>query len=262
MIIFDIKGKFAAFKKFYTNSSSLSYMYPPRTVIEGIIGSILGYDCDSYYEKFGFKNSIINVSLKSKVRSIMTTLNYLKIDNTSTILSNFLNNKYNNEEHTQIPFEIIVPDDFLYNIIYRIYFDSKDNDILKDLSNKLKNKDTVYPVALGNANMLASANFVSETQIEPIKCDDFIEVITPTPTEFIKKLKFEENIFIKKDIFPVDFNKLREPRTMQYVYEINGNQYKIQTDKKVLKVNYNYNGNNITDNILFPEVASDEFLFA
>ena len=43
-VIFDIEGKFAHFRKIYTNSSSLSYLVPPRTTVQGIIAAMLGYE--------------------------------------------------------------------------------------------------------------------------------------------------------------------------------------------------------------------------
>lgn len=61
IIIFELWGKFAHFRKFYTNSSSLSYSVPPRTTIEGIIAAILGYERDSYYEKFNPDNLYVAV---------------------------------------------------------------------------------------------------------------------------------------------------------------------------------------------------------
>ena len=67
-----------------------------------------------------------------------------------------------------------------------------------------------------------------------------------------------EDIHIQKDIFPVSFDENRYPKTMEYVFEREGKEYKIKTDKTVLSINYN----NINENILFPEMASNEFLLA
>ena len=49
LLVFDISGKFAHFRKYYTNSSSLTYLVPPRTSIYGLIAGILGLERDSYY---------------------------------------------------------------------------------------------------------------------------------------------------------------------------------------------------------------------
>lgn len=255
MILFDVVGKFASFKKFYTNSSSMSYIFPPRTTIEGIIASIMGYDFDSYYEKLNFKKSLISVSLKSKIRTYIGTLNYMKIINSTTFRNNMLKKK--GYEYTQIPFEMILPENFLNNIIYRIYFKSDDS-IMSKLEDKIINKKPVYPITLGNANMLATLNFVANAETNVINSDEFINVVSPSPLKYVNDIYMKDDIHIQKDIFPVSFDKNRYPRTMEYIFEREGKQYKIKTDKTVLSVKYN----NINENILFPEMASNEFLFA
>ncbi|KPA09783.1 CRISPR-associated protein Cas5 domain protein, partial [Candidatus Magnetomorum sp. HK-1] len=37
ILSFRLNGRFAHFRKFYTNSSSLSYFVPPRTAIIGML---------------------------------------------------------------------------------------------------------------------------------------------------------------------------------------------------------------------------------
>ncbi len=60
--VFDLYGKFAHFRKFYTNSSSLTYLIPPRTTIEGIIAALLGYERDSYYDVLSVDK--LNIAVK------------------------------------------------------------------------------------------------------------------------------------------------------------------------------------------------------
>ncbi|SMD31395.1 CRISPR-associated protein Cas5h [Picrophilus oshimae DSM 9789] len=254
MMVFDLQAKFASFKKFYTNSSSLTYLFPPRTVISGIIGAILGFDFDSYYEDMNFKNSLISVSVKSKIRTYMTNLNYMKIIDYS-FFNNIMESK--GYDYTQIPFELLIPEDFSKNIVYRIYFSSKDETIL-ELKEKIKNKNPYYPVSLGYANMLATVRFVAESEVEIFSIDDFIEVVSPTPLKYINCVKIEEGIHIQKDIIPIYFDKERRPRTETYIFEHGGKNYKIKTDRKIIKVKYNNN----EENMVLPEVAENEFLFS
>ena len=42
-------GKMAHFRKVFSNSSSLSYYFPPRTTIMGMVAAALGMERDSYY---------------------------------------------------------------------------------------------------------------------------------------------------------------------------------------------------------------------
>lgn len=80
MIIFDLYGRFAHFRKFYTNSSSLSYSVPPRTTIEGIIAALLGYERDSYYDLLDVDKLNVAVRKIGESRKVMQSLNYIKAD--------------------------------------------------------------------------------------------------------------------------------------------------------------------------------------
>ena len=128
-----------------------------------------------------------------------------------------------------------------------------------ELEEKIKNKKPAYPIALGNANMLATVNFIANAEITPINLENqFITVVSPSPLKYINDIQMSENIHIQKDIFPVSFDRNRYPKTMEYVFEKEGKAYKIKTDQTVLSIKYN----NINENILFPEMASNEFLLA
>ncbi len=77
LVIFDLTGAFAMFRKFYTNSSSLSYPFPPRTTIAGLIAGLLGYERDSYSEDLGPEQCDIAVSVRVPVRRVMQTVKRL-----------------------------------------------------------------------------------------------------------------------------------------------------------------------------------------
>ena len=76
VLAFTLSGRFAHFRKFYTNSSALSYLVPPRTVIMGILASILLIPRDSYYERFSQESCWISTavaqgcSIKKSVQSV------------------------------------------------------------------------------------------------------------------------------------------------------------------------------------------------
>lgn len=44
ILCFELFGDYAQFRKFFTNMSPLSFSIPPRTVLMGIIGAMLGVD--------------------------------------------------------------------------------------------------------------------------------------------------------------------------------------------------------------------------
>lgn len=79
LIAFTLSGRFAHFRKFYTNSSSLSYLVPPRTVIMGILASILMVPRDAYYETFDPESCKLSVSAEpgSDIKKTIQSVNLL-----------------------------------------------------------------------------------------------------------------------------------------------------------------------------------------
>ena len=203
-LVFDIKGKFANFKKYYSNSSSLSYYYPPRTVIIGIIAAILGKEKESYYEEFSYENLAVGLSVKNKLKKSFHKLNYLKIEN-----PNDLNGSQ--EFHTQIPFEVVTAANYNENIFYRIYLSQKkvhsNENIIEDLKTKLNSKEQIFPVYLGKSGFKAEIyydgkeyNFVEDTSDELINFDSIIN------KDKIIEIDFSDGYFmLVEDLIPIDF---------------------------------------------------------
>lgn len=44
MLVFDVWGDYAHFRRFYTTTSPLSFPIPPRTALCGLIGAIIGLE--------------------------------------------------------------------------------------------------------------------------------------------------------------------------------------------------------------------------
>ena len=138
-IIFDLSGPIAHFRKFYTNSSSLSYLIPPRTALVGLIAAVLGIERDTYYGMFSEEKLKIGVRLNRPVRRILQTLNYLK----ATSLNEWLNPK----EHTQIPFELLTADK---GVSYRVYVAMPEMDeLLEELGTRIREHRYYYTPYLG-----------------------------------------------------------------------------------------------------------------
>jgi CRISPR-associated protein Cas5h len=252
IIIFDLIGKFAHFKKFYTNSSSLSYPFPPRTVIEGIISAILGKDRDTYYELFSPRNCAIVMSSKTKTRSVMQTVNYLSVKEKYDL------NGWSGR--TQIPFELIVPRIFDENLRYRIYL-RHDNEILKEISDRLRLKQSFYPTSFGSAQFLCSAELVSKSVDEDIISEKrlFEEVQTPLVAveETVDSLLNDKNSGLKivNDIFPFHFYPDRKPgKNIKLLYEKDCNTINIKNASFPLhRISYIDSNKKICETIVFPE---------
>ncbi|KNZ69512.1 CRISPR-associated protein Cas5 [Thermincola ferriacetica] len=157
IIVFDIRGPAAHFRKYFTNSSSLSYAFPPRTVITGMIGAILGLERDSYYELLSPDTAQVALKINCQVRKIMQTIKFINTKQLNWV------NGYGGP--TMIPTEIVVPQEGK-ELVYRVYFSHKDERIQKNLLEKLEH-GPIFPLFLGRSEFLANPVLVGEFTAEP-----------------------------------------------------------------------------------------------
>jgi CRISPR-associated protein Cas5h len=217
ILIFDLEGTIAHFRKFYTNSSSLSYAFPPRTVITGLLAGILGYERDTYYDIFSSENCNIGLSIKNPIRKLIQTVNYIRTKDVKELTGS--------GGHTQIPIEFVLPQVGEKILKYRIYFLHKKDEILNNLKEKLKKGNVEYPPYLGLTECPANVSLVDdEGEISLIRdLYNPMEIITVIPIDKIENITFQEGYkYMKEDRVPVEFtNERRIKKISSYIYEQN-----------------------------------------
>lgn len=181
VLIFDIYGPVAHFRKYYTNSSSLSYAFPPRTVITGLVAGLLGWERDSYYDILSPQNCSVAVKLETPYRKIFQTVNYLFVKSLSELNGC--------SGHTQIPLELVVPSIGEKEIRYRIYFAHHDEAIMNELASVLENRKYYYPPYLGLTEFIAKVEPVATKGviISEIPPGEIVEVRTPVNKNCLQK---------------------------------------------------------------------------
>jgi len=151
---FHLKGKMAHFRRFYSNSSALTYTIPPRTTVCGIIAGLMGYERDSYYEDFSLENCDITVALNSPIKKTMQKMNLLMIKGL-----NDLNGS--KENHSQVPTEFLIPQNIRENEIdYQVWIHFKNPELKEKFEaliteNRNFYKTNAISCALGLAHNLA-----------------------------------------------------------------------------------------------------------
>ncbi len=216
MLIFDIEGSIAHFRKFYTNSSSLSYAFPPRTVITGLLAGILGYERDTYYEIFSSVNCNIGLAIKKPVRKLVQTVNYIKTKELKEVTGS--------AGHTQVPIEFVVPQIGEELLRYRVYFFHKHENMIHNLKEKVLNGDIKYPQYLGITECPAKISLVDEGEVSLANgTESLFRIITVIPVDKIEKIDFQEEYrYIKEDRVPVEFTSERRIKKISsYIYEQN-----------------------------------------
>jgi CRISPR-associated protein Cas5h len=214
IISFDISGKFAHFRKYFTNNTALSFSIPPRTTIMGILAAICGLPKDSYYEVFSSNNIDIGVDLLSRIKKTIHRLNLLKIES----LSDFRGKN----NHVQTPFEVVTDEDINKSTIsYRIFLRplDLDNEHYSNLKNLIKTKGNKFPLTLGIAGFNASISNYKEYDAFERKADNKFEYFN-SAINADDVLEIEEDggriSIVEEELMPADFvaNNNREVKKM------------------------------------------------
>lgn len=226
LIVIDLKGAMAHFRAFYTNSSSLTYSFPPRTVVTGILAGIMGLPRDSYYDKFNSQSCRIGISIISPFRKIMNTLNYSYMKSATHFV-------INQGQHLQVQFETIVPtkNSTLWGeLTYRIYFWHSDKSIVDEIKYRTEKKRYKFPPFMGISEYTAEFEFIEEinqSRIQEIKSNDYEAFNTVLNADLITEYGLEfkngnQPLQYMKEIMPLEFNSDRSNKSMgKFIFEKN-----------------------------------------
>ncbi|OGL47829.1 MAG: type I-B CRISPR-associated protein Cas5 [Candidatus Schekmanbacteria bacterium RBG_16_38_10] len=166
IVIFRISGRYAHFRRPYTNVSSLSYPFPPRPTIAGLLGAILGIQKDKVADTFNERNLTVAVAIEKQVKTVTHVTNFRQ-DGIGGIdysikkpkkgwKSKELKNIPPYNEATQIPMELLRNPSFL------IYVHLDDTSMFFELGSRLKTDRFVYTPCLGLSEFLASVEYVDD----------------------------------------------------------------------------------------------------
>jgi CRISPR-associated protein Cas5h len=161
LLIFDLTGAFAMFRKFYTNSSSLSYPFPPRTTVAGLIAGLLGYERDSYSEDLGPEQCDIAVSVRVPIRRVMQTVNYVMTEARSSVWARNTGGFDGSAGGIQTPVEWVFPALGEPRLQYRIFVHHRDPAFAERLSGTLRDGSYVYSPYLGMSECLGQVEHVA-----------------------------------------------------------------------------------------------------
>ena len=127
VLVFDVWGDYAHFRKNYSTSSPLTYSFPPRTALSGLIGAIAGFDKADYFRHFLRDGAKIGCKILVPVKKVRIAGNLI---NTSNAVEMHL---IKNRSPTRF--------EFVKDPRYRIYFWHSDDEIyynFKSLLPKLR----------------------------------------------------------------------------------------------------------------------------
>ena len=190
IVIFDWKGMFAHFRQFDANSSSLSYSFPPPTVITGMIAGLFGIERDEYYKLFGKRFLELTVQLLTPPRKIMQTVNYIYATQASHLNMSAPN------VHTQIPMEFVISPHFPHEpVTYRIFLKFTDGEFGQELEKVITQKLMKYLPYFGSAPFTSWIEWLgAPEEIEVFESDKPLKVDSVVPITAISSDSLSLNL--------------------------------------------------------------------
>jgi len=208
VIVFDVWGDYAHFRKNYSTSSPLTYSFPPRTALSGLIGAIAGLDKSDYFSWFFRGNASIGCKILNPVKKVRIGENL--IDTKSALKMHLIKNR------TQIRFE------FVKDPKYRIYFWHSDEAFYRKVKNMLLGHQSVYTPCLGLSQLVCNFDYVGEYELRALE-DGVHEIDSVIPGKFISEPDFEEGKEYFCEVMPCEMGSEREVTNYQEIlFERNG----------------------------------------
>jgi len=219
MVVFDIWSDYGHFRRGYTDTSPLTYPFPTRTALSGIIAAILGLERDSYYGIFDESNSMFALQILNPIKKVSFNQNLI-----DTKTGFFL---WDNEgQRTQIQYE------YLKNPKYRIFVWIKDELLFKKLCEYVRQRKTTYTLYMGITEHIAQYEPYKEGCMEAIKIETQQKVkinsIIPLPAKINIIDSGEDNIigYVKVPGFFENKDRVIK-KYLEFYYEENGRPIEI-----------------------------------
>lgn len=157
--LFTIRGTFGHWRKWFTTTSALTYSFPPRTSVIGMIGAILGVPRSELAKRFPVDATRIAVC---PLRPIVKDRLPEKWRQGPPILDKGRLRPAKMIETFQENLEVI------RRPYYRVVFWHRDKALMQELKERLQQKRWVYPPYMGIMGFLADIEWEGEDQAEEI----------------------------------------------------------------------------------------------
>lgn len=160
VLVFDLYGDFAHFRKYYTTTSPLTFSFPPPPTIAGILGAIYGASREEYLDIFGYEKCQIALRIINRIKKVRMGINLINTKDNKYFL---LIKKKGHEPRIQVYTE------FVKSPKYRVYVWHPDKEIFNKLITMIQSHQSYYTVSLGLSELLADFNFIGIYEAQEVK---------------------------------------------------------------------------------------------
>jgi len=198
-LVFDIKGDYAHYKKIYATTTAITYPIPTKPSLYGYLWAVGALECNSnkdYYLKyFQEKSCLIAIEVRKPI--VMQRIN-TNLRPHLVALS---------EKHNRKPTIM----EYVYNPVYRIYFQHKNEEFYENVKRNLVSHTPVYTPTLGLANLISNFEFIGEFETSSKTSHEMVVISSVVPKK--KFMGFDsqnwlssENEIIEQSMYPVEID--------------------------------------------------------
>jgi CRISPR-associated protein Cas5h len=199
VLVFDISGKYAHYKKIYATTSAITYSIPTKTSLFGYLWAIgalkKNSDKNFYLKYFQSKSCLLGIQ-------ILNPIIHQRIN------TNLLSNITRKWEHKPTMVE------YVSNPKFRIYVAHSDQSFFDNLKNNLSEGKSVYTPTFGTANLISVFSWVGEFETEIERRDYAVKIVSVIPkkkfidfdVDFNNKYDFD---IIEQSMFPIEMDPER-----------------------------------------------------
>ena len=221
-IVFELRGRFAHFKVPETTRGAISFPFPPRTALLGMIAGILGYPRNSYWkEGHPLREARIALEIVNPLKMYPMKVNYtqtksdfvFKVDGLKILIPSDPVDPSRRGFTTQFRLDLV------QDPCYRVYFSLDDRELFDALAEALKGHQYKYVPYLGHANLLAEIEMISvvDYELAPIG-EHEVSGLVPLST-----VKVDADSFIAGDFHivhgvPMSMRVIDEPESLDGRY--------------------------------------------
>lgn len=227
LISFQLSGRFAHFLRAEAGASALSYPIPPRTVILGLIGAVLGLEKDNpqvVLEPF-------NVALSGKVPHGLWHKAKLRKDPPES-LPRVIKRSQIEDKTTKPERATLIAQEWLFNPSYTVWV-SLPESYHEEFERRVRERKWYYQPSLGLSEMMADLQYLGSETAKPLPsgCHEVSSVFRQGKGEIQVPKVLERNLAL---------NLLRMPRSVTservfthegYILEKNGSPIPVQTSE-------------------------------
>lgn len=242
VIIFDVWGEYAHFRKFYTTTSPLTFSIPPRTALCGLLGAIIGLEKENneYLRHFTIEQLSVAIKIINPIKKTMIAQNLIDTKNALGPGMNLIT------QRTQINFEYIKSPKF------RIFFAHKDEKLFQKLKSNLSKHQSVYTPVLGLSENIADFNYIGEYEAFSESSKDYVSINSVVPLSMMnidnqKIFDYESEYFTER--LPIEMTPERVvTKYDDILFERTGKPLNLLLKENFYRIEYN---NKHIDNIAF-----------